>query len=121
MRLKGHKCFDHLYREGYRYHESSILLRVAKAVPGLNKTNIQQSNSDSCRCAIAISSKVDKKAVVRNYLRRLIHNHLKERLHGLKEHSNKWLLFSLKPHISNKEPSKLIEECDQLLIKAGLI
>ncbi len=121
MRLQGHRCFDHLHREGIRFHETSILLRVVKANPGLHKSKNQKIQSKTCRCAIAISSKVNKKAVIRNRLRRLIHEHLRERLSGASEHANKWLLFSLKRQSSNKEPTQLLKECDKLLLKAGLI
>ena len=121
MRLKGHRCFDHLYREGSRYHEASMLLRVVDAQPKLSKSKIQQFDSRACRCAIAISSKVSKKAVIRNQMRRVIHEHLRTRLSGASEHSNKWALFSLKPQSSNKKPSQLLNECNRLLFKAGLI
>ncbi len=121
MRLRGHRCFDHLYREGARYHETSMLLRVVKAEPRLQKTKTVAFAEKSCRCAIAISSKVNKKAVVRNRLRRFLHLHLIERLYGTNQHSNKWALLSLKPKSSNLKPSLLLEECDRLLLKAGLI
>ena len=121
MRLQGHRCFDYLYREGIRYHESSMLLRVAKAAPRLSKSKSHQSSSKACRCAIAISSKVSKKAVVRNNLRRIFHKHLRDRLSEVSEHANKWALFSLKPSSSNKQPALLLKECDRLLLKAGLL
>ncbi len=121
MRLKGHRCFSHLFREGVRYHESSMLLRVVKADPTLQKRHIIQSESKTCRCAIAISSKVSKKAVTRNRLRRIIHEHLKTRLFESTNNSNKWLLLSLKPQSSNKDPSELLKECDSLLFKSGLL
>ena len=121
MRLQGHRCFDHLYRNGMRYHETSILLRVVKAEPKLLKAKIRAYEGKACRCAIAISSKVNKKAVVRNRLRRLFHQHLSERLYGETKNANKWALFSLKPQSSNQEPAQLLKECDRLLLKAGLI
>ena len=121
MRLKGHRCFDHLYREGIRYHEPSMMLRVVNAAPKLQKNRVIGNGINTCRCAIAISSKVNKKAVVRNRLRRIIHQHLKNRLYLNSKHSNKWALLSLKPHSSNKDPSLLLKECDRLLFKAGLI
>ena len=121
MRLKGHRCFDHLYRYGTRYHEPSILLRVVKAENKLQKFPKKLMASQACRCAIAISSKVNKKAVIRNRLRRVIHEHLRSRLLQASQHSNKWALFSLKPQASTKDPLILLEECDRLLVKAGLL
>ena len=121
MRLKGHRCFDHLYRKGIRYHEPSILLRVVRAESKLYKGKVRQFESRNCRCAIAISSKVSKKAVIRNRLRRLIHQHLREKLYGVNALANKWALFSLKPQSSSKGPKQLLKECDRLLLKAGLL
>ena len=121
MRLKGHRCFDHLYKEGVRYHQPSVLLRVVKAKPTLHKAKYLHDEPKSCRCAIAISSKVNKKAVVRNRLRRLIHEYLREKLYQGSTHADKWVLFSLKPQSSKIEPSQLLKECDRLLKKAGLI
>ena len=121
MRLKGYRCFDHLYRNGIRYYAPSMLLRVVKAEPKLEKIKINQFKLKSCKCAIAISSKVNKKAVIRNRLRRLIHNHLTIRLIKSEEHANKWLLLSLKPQSSSREDKLLLKDCDRLLFKAGLI
>ncbi len=120
MRLKGHKCFDYLHRSGIRYHGSLMVLRVVKAKPILIKSNQKKGIFRSCRCAVSISSKVSKKAVIRNRLRRLIHNHLRIRLLNVTEHCERWALISLKPSSSMKEIAPLLEECDRLLHKAGL-
>ena len=93
MRLKGHRCFDQLYREGNRYHEPSMMLRVVNAAPKLHKSKFPNEKQNSCRCAIAISSKVSKKAVVRNRLRRLLHHHQTKRLSNKIE--NAQLIFSI--------------------------
>lgn len=31
MRLKGHRCFDFIYKEGSRFYSSSMVLRVTDA------------------------------------------------------------------------------------------
>ena len=120
MRLKGHRCFDHLHRDGKRFHGSSMVLRVATAKPHLLKASHRNFKLDSCKCAVSISSKVSKKAVIRNRLRRMIHCHLSKRLFNQSHHVNTWILFSLKPNSSTKEHIPLIQECDLLLRKAGL-
>ena len=121
MRLKGHRCFDHIYKHGFRYHESSVLLRVVNSDPRFHKAKHKQTKFKSLKCAIAISNKVNKKAVVRNQLRRQIHAHLAMRFYENTDHSDKWALFSLKPKASNKSPAELLKECDRLLQKAGLM
>ena len=125
MRLRGHRCFDHLHRRGKRYHGTLMVLRKASASNGLlrRQTAARQSNvpfaSSTCRVAVVISSKVSKRAVVRNRLRRRLHDHLRARFEHAPEHANIWLLVSLKPGAVAEEHD-LLEECDRLLEQAGL-
>ncbi|KGG22205.1 Ribonuclease P protein component [Prochlorococcus marinus str. SS2] len=119
MRLKGYKSFDYIHKSAKRYKSDSMMLRVTKANERLIKSTIKNSKSNSCRCAISISNKVSKKAVIRNRLRRLLHNHLKKRLFQKDAFSNNWLLLSLSPKCLDKNTENLLEECDKLLIEAG--
>lgn len=125
MRLRGHRCFDHLHRKGRRFHGSQMVLRVVEARSGLLKPGLAEAeqrapNSCRCRCAVVISSKVSKRSVVRNRLRRLLHNHLRARLGTKTQLGHHWLLLSLKPGaIDSGAP--LLEECDRLLKDAGLL
>ena len=97
-----------------------MVLNVVKARPQL--MSIPQScTAKSIRLAIAISSKVSKRAVVRNRLRRVLHDHLKEKLGKTKEYASFWALISLKPSSSTKGTTPLLEECDRLLFDAGLV
>ncbi len=121
MRLKGHRCFDHLHRSGVRYQGPSMVLKVAKANPKLIRSHKRDQNPTACKCAVAISNKVSKKAVVRNRLRRLFHQHLRLRLSSEPQRGNNWALISLKPNSSKKELNPLLEECDKLLREAGLV
>ncbi len=120
MRIKGHRPFYYLHKAGTVFHSQSMVLKVATGKPHLLRPFNSIKKSDSCRCAISISCKVSKKAVIRNRLRRLLHDHLRQRLSSKKEHSNKWALFSLKQSSALKEGMPLLKECDQLLKKAGL-
>ena len=121
MRLQGHRCFDHLHRSGFCYHSPSMVLKVINEKKKLLKPKHFLSPELSCRCAVAISSKVSKKAVTRNRLRRLIHNHLRLRLEKSQQSQQKWALLSLKPSSLNLENLPLLQECDHLLGKAGLL
>ncbi len=120
MRIKGHKSFNYLHKRGSRFNGSSMLLRVTNAQSNLLRNNLCNESSKSCRCAVSISCKVSKRAVIRNRLRRLMHNHLRERLEFQKNHSGKWALITLKQSSSGKKMVSLLEECDQLLKEAGL-
>ncbi len=124
MRLKGHRCFELLHRYGTRYHSTSMMLRVVKAKPSLLPQPCRTIDTQTCRFAVAISNKVTKKAVVRNRLRRLIHEHLRQRLFfdlAKADSSKVWALLTLKPSSSIKLPITLIQEFDLLLQEAGLL
>ena len=125
MRLRGHRCFDHLHRKGKRFHGTLMVLRKASASHSLLKRPSMPAGSSiplrstTCRVAVVISSKVSKRAVIRNRLRRRLHDHLRSRFEYAPEHSKIWLLVSLKPGAAT-EAHALLEECDRLLEQAGL-
>ena len=121
MRLKGYRCFNYIYKEGKRFYGNSMVLRITNSNPNLltKKNNFQ--NPNYLKCAISISNKVSKKAVVRNRLRRLFHQHLSVRFSKIKFGKEIWAFISLNPSCMKMEPSKLLNECDYLLSKAGLI
>ncbi len=120
MRLKGHRCFDFIYKEGSRFFSSSMVLRVTKANRNLKSKTISTSTRPSIRCAISISNKVSKKSVTRNKLRRLFHHHLSYRLSKINKEYEVWAFISLKPSCMRNSTSTLLKECDKLLMKAGL-
>ena len=118
LRLRGYKCFDYLYKQGSRFHGSSMVLRVATSKPRLQKGGNANANK-YLKCAVSISHKVSKKAVTRNKLRRLLHDHLRARLSTSQIPA--WTLISLKPRSSHETTHSLLKECDKLLNKAGLL
>ena len=123
MRLKGHRCFSYLHKFGRRFYSSSMVIKVVQAKPKLLNNSSKKFLRDSsrCRCAVAISNKVSKKAVIRNRLRRMFHNHLRSRLGESEKLSNTWALISLKPNSSISNPKPLLDECDKLLKSAKLL
>ncbi len=120
MRLKGHRCFDFIYREGSRFYGPSMVLRVAKANPKLKPNKVISTDRYSIKCAISISNKVSKKSVTRNKLRRLFHQHLSDRLSKINCDYEIWAFISLKPNCIKNQNIILLRECDKLLLKAGL-
>ena len=120
MRLKGHRCFDYIYKEGSRFYSSSMVLRVTKANTKLQYKKIKSETGSSIKCAISISNKVSKKSVTRNKLRRLFHHHLSSKLSTMKLEKEVWAFISLKPSCMKNSTSILLKECDNLLTKAGL-
>ena len=120
MRLKGHRCFDFIYKEGSRFYSPSMVLRVTKANKKLQVKGINSNIRPSIKCAISISNKVSKKSVTRNKLRRLFHHHLSVRLSKIKFDKELWVFISLKPSCIKNSNSTLLKECDKLLTKAGI-
>ena len=120
MRLKGHRCFDFIYKEGSRFYSHSMVLRVTNAN---TKHQVKGNNSNtrpSIKFAISISNKVSKKAVTRNKLRRLFHQHLSLKFSKMKLNSEIWAFISLKPTCMKNSNSTLLNECDKLFTKAGI-
>jgi len=120
MRLKGHRCFDFIYKEGSRYYSPSMVLRVTNANTKLQFKKIDSKIRPSIKCAISISNKVSKKSVIRNKLRRLFHHHLSNRLSNMVLENEVWAFISLKPSCMKNSNSILLKECDKLLNKAGI-
>ncbi|NDG75418.1 MAG: ribonuclease P protein component [Synechococcaceae bacterium WB8_1B_136] len=120
-RLRGRFVFDRLYQKGRRLHGSWMVLRSLAAEPQLLKPDPRDSDSLSCRLGVVVSTKVSKRSVVRNRLRRLLHRQL---VAAAVEHPARargtWLLISLKPGSAEASDQVLLEECSQLLEKAGL-
>ena len=120
-RLRGRFVFDRLYQKGQRLHSALMVLRYLNAQPELLKPDPRDHNANSCRLAVVVSSKVSKRSVRRNQLRRLFHNHLTAAVRALPDQaSGRWLLISLKPGSAEASDEALLGECSQLLAKAGL-
>ncbi len=120
MRLKGHRCFDFIYKEGSRFYSSSMILRVTNANTRIQTKVTSSKIRPSMKCAISISNKVSKKSVIRNKLRRLFHHHLSHRFSNMKFDNEIWAFISLKPSCMQNSTVSLLKECDKLFLKAGL-
>ena len=120
MRLRGHRCFNRLHRSSKREHGTLMVLRVAAGDSSLLRHELRGIEEKTCRCALVISSKVSKRAVKRNRLRRVLHDHLRRHFERRNDLAGQWLLLSLRPEAAEAEPTQLLEECDSLLRSAGL-
>jgi len=121
QRLRGRFVFDRLYQKGRRLHGQWMVLRLLPAEPHLLRPDPRDHTPDSDRLAVVVSSKVSKRAVQRNRLRRLLHDHLGQLLRQQNpQNRGRWLLISLKPGSAEAETGALLGECSELLAKAGL-
>ena len=122
-RLKGQRVFDCIYRKGRKHHGPFLVLRLLIAQDNLLPPSQRSAPVSPWRCGVVISSKVHKRSVRRNRLRRLLHDHLLRQLAGdatAQLQGPLWLLISLKPGSAEREASELLGECSQLLQQAGL-
>ena len=60
MRLKGHRCFDFIYREGTRFYSPSMVLRVTKANTKIPVKGFISQTRPSIKCAIPLAIKSAK-------------------------------------------------------------
>ena len=97
-----------------------MVLRVASGDSNLLRRELRGIEEKTCRCALVISNKVSKRAVKRNRLRRLLHDHLRLHFERRNDLAGQWLLLSPRPEAAEAEPTQLLEECDSLLRSAGL-
>jgi ribonuclease P protein component len=118
-RLKGQRCFDWLYRKGRALHGPFLLLRWTEARPELLPPVQRGHAASPWRLGVVVSSKVHKRAVRRNRLRRLLHQHLLSQPIAPPA-GPLWLLLSCKPGSAERDPAALLGECNELLQRAGL-
>lgn len=126
-RLRGKKLFDYLYQKSKRFHGGSLLvLRVAAANPQLLRSS-ERATSRELRLAVVISSKVSKRAVVRNRLRRKFHLAFVDMCKNWENPDHpclqpqSWLLLSLKPEAGNASCNDLLREWQAVLHQAGFL
>ena len=118
-RLRGHRVFERLYRKGRRLQGDLLVLRQLNAEHPLLPPRLRPHPASPWRCGIVVSSKVHKRAVKRNRLRRLLQEEL--RRHPPQSRRPLWLLLSLRPGSAEAGEEQLLGECRQLLHQAGLL
>ena len=116
-----------MYQKGRKHHGPFLVLRQLEARTALLPPCQRCAPPSPWRCGVVISSKVHKRSVQRNKLRRLLHQHLLNQLGdwGVTTSPDQgrpplWLLISLKPGSAERDPSALLGECTQLLQQAEI-
>ncbi|MBD2195589.1 MULTISPECIES: ribonuclease P protein component [Calothrix] len=129
-RLKSRKDFQAVFREGIRRHGSLFTLRALKPAiakqpsvdtAGENSQLIQTAPLDSTKFGISISTKVSKRAVVRNRIKRQITVALYKLLPRL---SPGWrLVVVVKPTAAEQEcvSQQFLQELEQLLAQVEVL
>ena len=121
MRLKGHRTFNYIHKNSTKYHGEFMTFKVAKSNPEILFSHKFKNTSNNLKVAIAVSKKVSKKAVVRNKLRRILHEWLIKNIQKINNHKPHWLLVNLKVGDFYNDKTKLLEEFQNLMLKSRLI
>lgn len=121
-RLKSRKDFQAVFRAGIRRHGSNLTLRALRPATDAAKEKAQIPNGlddlNPTQIGISISTKVSKRAVVRNRLKRKIAAALYQLLPRL---SPGWrLVVIVKPTAAEQEcvTQQFLQELEQLLAQA---
>jgi ribonuclease P protein component len=127
-RLKSRKDFQAVFREGIRRHSSHFTLRALRprfseelSLDAATTKLATHSKVVSTKIGISISTKVSKKAVVRNRIKRQMAAALHQLLPKL---APGWrLVFVVKPTAAEQEcgSQQFLQELEQLLAQAEVL
>ncbi len=113
-RLKHWQDFRYVYQKGIRKHSSHLVLRAVFVYP-----HKLSDSDDPALFGISISTKVSKKAVQRNLIKRRIKSALSELLPRVK---NNWkVVIVVKSQAVECKYVDFLRELEQLLVKSKII
>ena len=121
MRLKGHRTFKYIHKNSRKYYGKLMDLKISKSCPQILTSHKNYSFSDNFKLAITISKKVSKKSVVRNKLRRMLHECFLKNFKREHNHIPYWVLVNLKGGDFSDYESELSKEFQTLLFKTVLL
>ncbi|MDJ0676948.1 MAG: ribonuclease P protein component [Calothrix sp. MO_167.B42] len=124
-RLKSRRDFQAVFRRGFRCHGSYLTLRALRSSLSKNPSELDGASPNwipvPTRIGISISTKVSKRAVVRNRIKRQIASALYKLLPKI---SPGWrLVVIVKPTTAQWEciSQQFLQELEQLLVKAEVL
>ena len=120
MRLKGHRSFNYIHKNSVKYDGELMTFKIAKANPKILISHKKIDSLNNFKIAIAISKKISKKAVERNYIRRILQDSLLQDFSQENNHKPYWLLVNLKKINFPIDKYKLLKEFRHLISKSGL-
>lgn len=121
MRLKGHRTFKYIHKNSKKYYGKLIDFKISKSCPQVLISHKNYSFNNNFKLAITISKKVSKKSVIRNKIRRLLHENFLKNFKTEYNHIPYWVLVNLKSGDFYDYESELLKEFQTLLLKIGLL
>ena len=121
MRLKGHRTFKYIYKNSKKYYGKLIDFKISRSCPQILISHKNYSFNNNFKIAITISKKISKKSVVRNKLRRLLHENFLKNFKNDYNHIPYWVIVNLKSGNFNNYESELLKEFQTMLPKIVLL
>tara|TARA_Y100000589_G_scaffold284378_1_gene283213 strand:- start:172 stop:558 length:387 start_codon:yes stop_codon:yes gene_type:complete len=121
MRLKGHRAFKYIHKNSKKYYGKLLDFKISKSCPQILFSHKNYSFSNNFKLAIIISKKVSKKSVIRNKLRRMLHECFLKNFNREYNHIPYWVLVNLKGGDFYDYESELLKEFQILLFRTGLL
>ncbi len=114
-RLKNRREFQTLFREGNRLKSSHLTLRA------LRLQTPTKTDAGAIRIGISISTKVSKRAVIRNRIKRQIRAAFRSLLPQITPGWNLVVIVQPQAVTSKCDYQQFLQELEQLLVKAEVI
>tara|TARA_B100000900_G_scaffold228992_1_gene194480 strand:- start:140 stop:526 length:387 start_codon:yes stop_codon:yes gene_type:complete len=121
MRLKGHRTFKYIHKNSNKYYGKLMDFKIAKSCPQILLSHKNYSFNNNFKLVITVSKKVSKKSVIRNKIRRMLHECFLKNYKKDYNHIPYWVLVNLKSGNFYNYESELITEFQTLLLKIGLL
>ena len=120
MRLKGHRTFKFIHKNSKKYYGKLMDFKIAKSCPKLLISHKNFTFINNFKLAITVSKKISKKSVIRNRIRRILHEYLLKNYKIKDNRTPYWVLVNLKAGNCYDYETELLKEFQTLLIKTGL-
>ena len=121
MRLKGHRTFKYIHKNSKKYYGKLMDFKISKSCPQILLSHKDYSFNNNFKLAITISKKVSKRSVIRNKIRRMLHECFLKNFNKEYNHIPYWVLVNLKSGNFCNYESELLKEFQTLLLKTGLL
>ena len=121
VRLKGHRTFKYIHNHAKKYHGKLMDFKISKSCPQILLSHKNYSFNNNFKLAITISKKVSKKSVIRNRIRRMLHESFLQNFKREYNHIPYWVLVNLKSGDFIDYESKLLKEFQTLLSRTVLL
>tara|TARA_B100000212_G_scaffold36862_1_gene23794 strand:+ start:87 stop:473 length:387 start_codon:yes stop_codon:yes gene_type:complete len=120
VRLKGHRTFKFIHKNSKKYYGKLMDFKVAKSYPELLLSHKNYTFINNFKFAVTVSKKVSKKSVVRNKIRRKLHEYFLKIYQKEYNHIPYWVVVNLKGGNFYDYETELLKEFQTLFTKIGL-